>query len=68
MTSSMCNLQRPVSSPSHSFPFRSTGCPKVHHESYGTSAADRLAALLCHPHVCYHRPRLLHGQIPPRLL
>ena len=47
---------------------RSSGGIKVHYESHGTAAADWPAALLCHPHVRHHRPRLLHGQVSSDLL
>ena len=36
--------------------------PEVYHEGHGSSAADRPAALLCHPHVRHHRSGVLQRQ------
>lgn len=47
---------------------RSPGGSEVHHEGNGTFASDRSPSLFCHPHVCHHRSRFLHGQVSPFLL
>lgn len=47
---------------------RSPGRVEVHHESHGSSAADRPLALLRHRHVRHHRGWVLHWQIPHHLL
>lgn len=47
---------------------RSTGCVEVHNEGHGSSAADRLAALLCHCHVRHYWSRALHGQVSEGVL
>ncbi|KAK2510956.1 hypothetical protein Q9966_016776 [Columba livia] len=44
------------------------GGAQVHHEGDDPAAADRAAALLRHPHLRHHRPRVLHGQVPHHLL
>lgn len=46
---------------------RSADCAEVHHEGHGSPAANRPAALLCHPHVCHHWSGVLQREAAPHL-
>lgn len=47
---------------------RPAGGAQVHYEGYDPPAADWSPLICGHPHVCNHRPGVLHGTVPQDLL
>lgn len=46
---------------------RPADCAQVHHEGHDPAAPDRPTLVLCHPHVCHHRPGVLQRKASPNL-